>query len=117
MNEIKDLLEQYYDLSWDIFTEEMADFMNHTKVKQLEEKRKNIEEQIIQFSKSDNAYDTFTSIIEDKNPDAFNIMIANIDSNPDKYQNLNDIFEEFNNIHKSKVTFPYIALQNVIIKK
>ena len=78
MNEIKDLLEQYYDLSWDIFTEEMADFMNHTKVKQLEEKRKNIEEQIIQFSKSDNAYDTFTSIIEDKNPDAFKIMIANI---------------------------------------
>ena len=38
MNEIKDLLEQYYNLSWDIFAEEMADFMNHTKVKQLEEK-------------------------------------------------------------------------------
>ncbi len=116
MNEISDLLERYYNLSYSIFTEEMADYMDHKKVNNLKQSCNDIENQIIQFSKSNDAYNTFTSIIEEKNPTAFSAMISNIDSNPNDYPTLYEAFEEFNNIHLSKVIFPDTALKNVKIK-
>lgn len=116
MNEINELLERYYNLSYSIFIEEMADYMDHKKVNNLKQSLIEIENQIIQFSKSNDAYNIFTSIIEEKNPTAFNTMISNIDSSPNDYPTLYEAFEEFNTIHLSKVIFPKSALKNVKIK-
>lgn len=115
-NNIKDLIEQYHKLSNDIYLEQQACNKGENKIIiDLEQKRNDISEQIVQFSKSNDAYNTFTAIIEEFNPEAFSTMIANLDSNPNQYDTLYDLYKDFNNM-SSNITFPILALQNVTIK-
>lgn len=113
--ELLSLLDKYYKLFWDLYNEHMQDSPNNTKLNDLEKEQADIANQITQISKDADAYNTFLSIIEYRNPDAFTVMISNLDSNPSQYETLYDLFKEFNSIHTSTVTFPTEALQNIKI--
>lgn len=112
--ELVELLKKFYSITSEIFYEEMADYANHTKLHQLNQQSKELEEQIIIYSKKQSAFEDFSKAIEELDPDLFNILISNLDSTPNA-KTLYDIMSDYNNIHKSKIVIPNSALQFIKI--
>ena len=112
---MEEVIKRFNEVVRNRFYNQMADFMDHDLDNKLLKEEKELEEQIISFSKQQDALSTFSAMIEEVETDIFNTMIANLDSTPDKYETLYDVFSEFNNIHKSKIVFPNEALRNIKI--
>ena len=62
-------------------------------------------------------FDIVTKFLEEHCPNSFSIMIANLDSNPDKYETLYDLCKEINIRKEDNFEFPIDCLQKIKIYK
>lgn len=62
-------------------------------------------------------FDSVTKFLEEHCPNTFSIMIANLDSNPDKYETLYDLCKEINIRKEDNFEFPIDCLQKIKIYK
>ena len=113
--ELQELLKKFYNITWEIFYEEMADYADHVKLHKLNYQCKELEEQIMVYAKKPSAFKNFSNAIEELDPDLFNNLTSTLDSTPNA-KTLYDIMSEYNNIHKSKIIIPNSALQLIEIQ-
>lgn len=83
---------------------------------ELSRKENELREQIIALGKNPDIYDEVTLYIEDRDPDVFSEMIANLDSNQN-VETLYDLICERNTIHGSKVCLPENFLKMIKIRR
>lgn len=116
-NNLVELLKTYYKTVRDQFINEMADFMDHSLNRKLENEIKELEKQIIEYAGRPDAFKLFTESIETIDPDVFSKLIADLDSDSESYDTLYDLFTKYNNIHLSNVVFPDDAIKKIKIIK
>ena len=67
------------------------------------------------LSDSKENFEVITKFLEEHCPNTFSIMIANLDSNPDKYETLYDICNDINIRKEDNFEFPIECLQKIRI--
>lgn len=115
--EYLELFQKLYDVTWEYYLNDMRESDWSIDVSQkCSRMERELEEQIISLAKREDAFEIFTSAIEEIDPNLFEILIANLDSKPDDYTTLYDLFKDYNNIHKAKITIPDEATKMIKIK-
>jgi len=69
------------------------------------------------LSDSKENFESVTKFLEEHCPNSFSIMIANLDSNADKYETLYDLCKEINIRKEDNFEFPIDCLQKISIYK
>lgn len=69
------------------------------------------------LSDSKENFEAVTQFLEEHCPNSFNLMIANLDSNVDKYETLYDLCKEINIRKEDNFEFPVDCLQKIKIYK
>ena len=69
------------------------------------------------LSNSKENFEIITKFLEEVCPNTFSIMIANLDSNPDKYETLYDLCKDINVKKEDNFDFPVDCLQKITIYK
>lgn len=115
MTDLQQLIIDWDSKNRSIFYEQMADYMDHAGVRKMEKECDDLEQQINQIANRPSAYEEVTELIEEKDPDVFNSLIADLDS--EGGNTLYDIFNKYNNIHKCKITIPSETLKKLNIPK
>lgn len=73
--------------------------------------------EILKYALNDSRenFDSITKFFEEHCPNTFNLMIANLDSNADKYETLYDLCKEINIRKEDNFEFPVDCLQKIRI--